>query len=839
MSVKKHKPGSFIGSLFGLVAFSAVAGVLVSATLTPAVALTSNATNSAIDVFSELPEFALLNSQAESSKIMAKKGEEWVQIATVFDQNRQVVGLDQTSPFLQDAAIAGEDRRFYEHGGVDAPSLIRAVVGNVTSGSVQSGASSLSMQVVRNQAIMDAELSGDNDAYIAAIEESYGRKLKEMKLAIGLEHNYTKNEILLAYLNIANFGRGTYGVEAASQRIFGKRASQLTLAESAALIATVQNPATRTLLLEENYERNQERRDYIIRQMANQGYVTAEQRDEALATPVDANFVNIQPVSSGCIAGYDSARFFCDYVQRVLRFDQVDDHPILGSDEASNAQALRRGGFTIYTTLDLDLNDAAQQTLDTYVPNTETRWESGGAVTQLEVSTGRILTMAQNKDFNNSENAPYEATGLNFNVDQKYGDAIGFQPGSAYKIFTLAAWIDSGRSVNETVNARFNEYQANDFTNSCGPTAAWGPRNNEGFSASDVTVTRAMVLSLNTAIARMATQVDLCDVAAMAETMGVHNANGDPLVTSPSSVIGSGSSVAPMSMANAFQTVANGGVRCTPIAIDRIVDTNGADVQPPRQTCTEAISPEVASVMQYVLQEVTRGNPKNNPSDGSPTISKTGTNNRVEQTWVNGSSTEVATSVWVGNIRGNQPLNQVGFWDVRSDVFTSVQRAANAKFPGSQFTTPDAETLRGNSVEIPNVAGLSLEEAQQVLASAGFQPSVGTPVAGAQAEGTAEYSTPGATTLAAENSRVTVYPSDGSLRWELPDLVGSTYAEAAQTLTALGLAQDQIQVTWSEGEDDAVCTVLAQNPEGGSSMGTGNAVSIVLGNTAENPNPTC
>lgn len=850
MAASRHKPGSLLGSLLGLIGFSAIAGILVSATLTPALAVASSTANSGLDIFESLPTYSQITQQAERNRIYGLRDGQPVEIAQFYSQDRQVLQWQQVPRTAVDALVAGEDRRYYSHSGVDAPSVVRAGLSQLGFGG-ESGASTLTMQLVRQQIAIDACLSDDEEAQAVCDQqytESYQRKLAEMRLAISLEQRYTKNEILLAYLNIANFGGNVYGIESGAQRIFGKPAAELSVAESAALIATVQNPSIRNLFNADNFARNQERRDFIIRNMASEGFITAEERDAALATPVDESFVNIQPPNNGCIAGYDSARFFCDYVQRVLAVDTIDGNHILGATPEDNARALAQGGYQIFTSIDLDLNDSVQATVDAQVPNDETRWQSGAAVTQLEVGTGRILTMVQNKDYDNrTEHAP-TGTAVNFNADFEHGRSSGFQPGSGFKIFTLAQWIIDGHSVNQQLDATREEWPRGSFRAECTGLVSepWDPQNNEGNEYSRMTPTEIMVNSVNTGVVRMASELDLCDIHDTAERMGTFPANGDWQIFAPA-VIGSGSTVTPMGMASAFATIANGGIYCKPIAIDRIVARDGSEVQPPGQDCQEAISPEVASVMQSVLTTVTERNPINNPPGSTPVISKTGTTNGVVQTWVNGSSPTVATAVWVGNIVGNYSLQPR--WNVRSTIFRAAMGEAIARYPGGQFLTPDADTLRGNAGELPDVSGQSVADAQATLEAAGFTVQVADPVEGTQAEGTVEYTAPGAGALVTTTTPIIIYPSsgapaadpsqapDGAQTW--PNVVAQSLADAKATLADAGFDPALVQVTWQDHGESNLCTVLAQNPLAGSPGEPTDPVSLVVGTNASGGDPGC
>ncbi|WP_306232529.1 transglycosylase domain-containing protein [Agrococcus beijingensis] len=851
MAAQRHKPGSLLGSLLGLIGFSAIAGILVSATLTPALAVASSTANSGLGIFESLPSYSQITQQSERNRIYGLRDGQPVEIAQFYDQDRQVLQWQQVPRTAVDALVAGEDRRYYTHGGVDVPSVVRAGLSQLGVGG-DSGASTLTMQLVRQQIAIDACLTEGEDAQAlcdAQYTESYQRKLSEMRLALSLEQSYTKNEILLAYLNIANFGGNVYGIESGSQRIFGKPASELSIAESAALIATVQNPSIRNLFEADNWPRNQERRDFIIRNMASEGFITAEERDASLAIPVDENFVNIQSPNNGCIAGYDSARFFCDYVQRALAIDQVDGHNILGATPEDNARALAQGGYQIFTSIDLGLNDVAQAQLDANVPNDETRWQSGGAVTQLEVGTGRILTMAQNKDYSPTEAAPPTATSLNFNADYAHGRSTGFQPGSGFKIFTLAQWIIDGNSVDEQLDATRSEWPAGTFRAECVGlnSEPWDPQNNEGNEYTRMTPTEIMVNSVNTGVVRMASELDLCDIHETAERMGTYPAeiDGEWDIFAPA-VIGSGSNVTPMGMASAFATIANGGVYCKPIAIDRIVARDGTEVQPPRQDCQQAISPEVASVMQSTLQTVTERNPLNNPPGSTPVISKTGTTNGVVQTWVNGASPTVASSVWVGNIKGNTSLEDR--WNVRSTIFRATMGEAIARYPGGQFLTPDAATVRGDASELPNVVGQPVDAARAALEGAGFPVQVADPVDGVQPNGAVEYTAPGAGALVTTSTPIIIYPSNGALdpnasppaetaapeagapTW--PNVVSQSLADAKGTLAGAGFNPDLVQVTWQDHGQDNLCRVLAQNPLADTPGAPADPISLVVGTNA-------
>lgn len=868
MTARKYKPGSLLGNLLGLVGFSAVAGALVAASLTPGVAVAATAANSGMEMFQALPDYATINEQSDRNVFYAQRDGSNVEIARTYSQNRQTVGLKGISQNAQNAAVAAEDRRFYSHGGTDAQSLGRAVMSQLGFGG-DTGASTLTMQLVRQQIIIDAEsrrdlLNPDNEEDQEEIAElnaeiqeqwdsDYNRKLREIKLAMALETSYTKDEILLAYLNIANFGERTYGIQAASQEIFGINASRLSPAQAASLIATVQEPVALNLYSPENFQGNEDRRNWILQQMFNEGYLTEEEYEENTAIPVDEDYVNYSLSPSGCAAGHSSARYFCDYVERVLQRDQVQGQYILGATSEANQRALNQGGYRIYTTLDLDLNDSVQSIVREYAAPGESRWDLGAAMTMLEVDTGRILTMVQNKyyDVNEDDSQRGPNTSINYNTTRPYGGSIGFQPGSTYKIFTLAEWVQQGYSPNEVLDTR---KKPRTLTYNGAPTGSFDPQNNAGIEWGRQSVTNIMVNSLNTGTVEMATRLDLANIQDLASSLGFVNA-ADPeaeLSEFPSAVIGgSQDTAAPISIAEAFATFANDGVHCTPVAIDRIVDRDGEDVPVPPQDCERVISSADNSVIQHVFERVTRGNSQQDP--GGPVISKTGTSENVEHTWTSGASPRVAASVWMGNatltVPGeNQPENSLeSIWSNVYAMFRLSMQEAMSLYPGGGFTPVDEDTLRGNLEELPDVSGMSVDEAVSSLEGAGFENvEVAEPVDGNQDEGDVEYTAPGAGASVAFDALIRIYPSNGSSsggdsneegRW--PALTGMSLSDARAALESAGIDPGGIQPHWHPGTSSQTCQVLAQNPEAGGPADPNDPISLVIGGNPDGSEASC
>jgi membrane peptidoglycan carboxypeptidase len=330
---KSSKPG-LLGGMLAFIGMSAVAAVLISAAVTPAIAVSGVATNSVLGVFDDLPEYLKINDLAEKTSIYAKAGDgSDVLLASFYAQNREMVDLDQISPYVIDAAIATEDPRFYQHGGVDLIGTTRALISNATGGEVQGG-SSISQQYVKNILVMRAEDIADPEArkaaYYEATQTTIERKLKEMKLAVTIESKYSKDEILNGYLNIAAFGGRVYGIEAAAKYYYGVNAKDLTLPQAASLLATVNNPNNLRVDIPENLPDNEDRRNYVLSRMLDEGKITQEEYTAAVAEPVTPN-ISATPV--GCQAA-GGAAYFCDYVTWVIKND-----PAFGATEEEIGRA--------------------------------------------------------------------------------------------------------------------------------------------------------------------------------------------------------------------------------------------------------------------------------------------------------------------------------------------------------------------------------------------------------------------------------------------------------------------------------------------------------------------
>lgn len=802
-----------------------------------------------IGIFDDLPEHMEIGNQPERNEIYATSTADvsvdgYEKIATIYDQNREEVTYDQISQFALDATVDGEDRRFFEHGGVDVNGVIRAAVGNVASGGIESGASTLSMQYVKNSFIQAALEEPTEEeqraAYDDAQEQSFDRKLREMKLAIGLEKSYTKKEILTAYLNIANFGNATYGIQAAAQRYYSKNAADLALHEAASLVAIVQEPSARDLGDPEHFPANQARRDVILGWMLSEGSITQEQYDEAIATPVDETTVRPSPPANGCRNANEYAKWFCDYVVK-----SVGDMEFLGADATERQANWKKGGYKLYTTLDMDLQFTAQNSVWQYAPNNETSWQLGSAASSVEAGTGRVLTMAENKLFDdsleNESNSQY--TAVNFNTAKPYGGSNGFQPGSTYKTFTLIDWLMQGHGVNERVNGSARTVNTSSFEASCvqeGVTnpygGPWDPGNSQGetgtFSVRDGTVQ-----SINGVFVSMAQQLDLCDINQVAADLGVERADGAPLETIPSSIIGT-NTVTPLSIAGAYAAIGALGKYCEPIVVDRAVGPNGEDIAGQAQDCYQAIPQDVASTVIDVLKQVPYVSNTRfaNPNDGVPLFGKTGTTDRSVQTWMASGTSKIGNAVWVGNISGAFQVPNSSYAGVRGVLLRhyitrDLLTVANAKYGGDDWPAPPSNLIVGQTYPVPDVKGQTIEQARATLRGQGFAVSVASgEVDSDAAEGTAAGTNPGAGAAVSRGASVEILVSNGAQE-ELPDVSGQTLEKAASTLQSAGfnnLAQSCVEIDSSSQRNKVVST----DPEAGTAVATSARITLQVGKSS-------
>lgn len=862
MASDRRTTGGVVKAIVGFLGMSVVAGVLVTATVTPAVAIAGVAANQSIGVFDGLPEYLEVDKLSEKSNVYATRSDGSTQLlASFYVENRVEVPLDQISQFAKDAAVSGEDPRFYEHGGVDLPGTLRAVAQTYVLGNDVQGGSSITQQYVKNVLVEKAVRNITDEAErAAAIDEatrtSPERKLREMKLAIGLEKEYTKDQILQGYLNIAFFGGTTYGIETAANYYYNTTAANLTIAQAASLIAIVNNPSALRLDQPDNaengaangYARNKDRRDYIIGKMLEEGKISQEDHDAAIASPVEPQ---ITEPSTGCSTAGD-AGYFCDYVTNILK-----NNEIFGATEDDRWTAFRRGGLDVYTTLDVDLQDAAVNAVNAQVPQTW-NFDVGAVSVSVEVGTGRVLAMTQNKKYSQDPDvlaADPSYSAINLSTDRAYGGSSGIQPGSTYKLFTLVEWLKEGHSINESVDGT-RKATWGTFPDSCeagGTTTSnsTAARNDEGGNGQVGTPVTFTKTSLNTGFVGMARELDLCAIRNTAKDMGVVQGGDGELEHNPSSVLGT-NYVSPLSMAGAYATIASGGTTCDSIAIDRITDATGAEQPVPSANCRQSIERNVAATAAIALQSTfTSGGTAtaSRTPDSIPLIGKTGTTDDAVATWMTGASTKVATAVGVFNIKGDASLRAPRYaFDsgsaatARHRIWPVVMTAANAKYGGDAFPEADGSLQVVPRVDVPDVTGLSVADATAKLQAAGFSVSEGAAEANAAAAGTVVRQDPSGS--ATRGSTVTIVASSGPApaaptadpaapsdpadgQKTVPSVTGQDLESAKAAFASAGFSKITLQCTES-GDAPAGGQVTGQDPAGGTAVAADATLKVAI-----------
>ncbi|MCE0534557.1 penicillin-binding protein [Kineosporia rhizophila] len=648
----KPRPLNFLGLLGAFVVTSLVAGVLAAGLAVPAIGASGLATSNVIKAFNELPTELADTPMPTNTKVLAADGS---LIATFYDENRVPVKLKDISPFMQTAIVAIEDERFYEHGGVDPKGLLRAVVANQVSGGVSQGASTLTQQLVKNMLKAEAYLAGDQAGFEAAQERTNERKLKEIRLATALERRMDKKEILEAYLNISWFGGQINGVEAAARYYFDTTAKKLTLPQAATLAGMIQSPPQYNLAETEKHVRAKQRRNTVLTKMYQQGMIDAETRDKALAAKLGAD---ISPTYQGC-ANAGTRAYFCDYVYNLLT--KSPGFAALGKTEEDRAIAIKRGGYTIRTTLEPKMLNAAWKAVKSAIPPDDKSRVATASVT-VEPGTGKVLTMIQNKYY--SVEKGRQNTTVNYSTDYTYGGSSGFLTGSTFKPVVLAAWLKSGRKLNDTIESGPGSLGVSSFR-ACGSnlrsTETWNFNNaGDGSGSGAITAWDATANSVNGAYVRMEQKLDLCQVREMAEALGMHRAAavewGEEKATTgipdtvPSIVLGT-INQSPLTMANAYATFAASGKYCEPIAVTSIKDRNGKAVKIPKTSCKQTVPANVANTATLGLSRaLINGTAASTGrlSSGQDASGKTGTTNNSQDTWFVGYTPQLSTSVWVG-----------------------------------------------------------------------------------------------------------------------------------------------------------------------------------------------
>ncbi len=569
------------------------------------------------------PSIAVLDDYRpqQTSKFYAADGRLITELGL---ERRTIMRLSDMPPVLTRAFIAVEDKRFYQHRGIDFARILGAVRANIVELRFAEGFSTITMQLARN--VFPDRISAQERSGLAGLT----RKLREVWVAKELEQTYSKDRILELYLNQINLGSGSYGVEAASQRYFGKSARDVNLPEAALLAALPRRPEAYN---PRRYPaRAVRRRNLVIEMMRAQGYINDQEAEEAKAAPL-----GLSPRRDyGELAPY-----FVEWLRQTL--------------DARFGRDLYEKGLRVFTTLDIDMQQAAERALEAQLSSIEagaygrfphrsfaqylaSRQDGEserrgaapylqGALVAMDVTTGEIRAMVGGRDFDDSK----------FN---RATQALR-QPGSTFKLFVYSAAIRAGHSPNEVLEDAPISLPMPDGT-------VWEPSNFEESSfRGAMTLRQALAASVNLVAIRLGLEIGVETVVEEARRYGITT----PVPAVPSIFIGS-AEVLPLQLVSAYSAPAALGVRSVPIGIRRVEDADGTVLWQPQQRRERVMSADQAYVLNDMLQGVVRGGTATSAVRQAaftvPSGGKSGTTNDYTDVWFVGFTRELVAGVWIG-----------------------------------------------------------------------------------------------------------------------------------------------------------------------------------------------
>lgn len=664
-----------------LLACSLLAGMIVAGLALPVVGGLGLAVRTGVRSFEALPTDLQVPQLPQRSTIVAADGSP---IGDFFLEDRVAVSFDQIAPIMRKAIVAIEDSRFYSHGALDIKGTLRALVTNASAGSIQQGGSTLTQQYVKNVLVQEAVLSGQGAAGVAnATKDTLGRKLREARYAVALEQHLTKDQILGRYLNIVYFGDGAYGVGAAARHYFSETAAQLTLPQAALLAGVVEDPSAYDPVL--HPANAVQRRNIVLDRMAQLNLISAATADAAKASPLG---LHVRPQPNGCAVSADP--FFCEYV-----LTEIQRMPTLGATPAQRTRLLLDGGLTVHTTLVPKVQAAAMNAISALAPGSS---GYGAAEALVQPGTGDIQALAVNLPYGSGKGQ----TTLDLAADADHGGSNGFQSGSTFKIFTLAAALSQGIGPSFTQYAPPLLVNPGGFRTCNGSVLNYGGKNVGNASASDAgtyNLAQATWNSINTFFIKLEEKVGLCAPLHMAEAAGMRLADGQPIVAYPSFTLGV-YDVSPLTLANAYATFAASGMYCPPVAITSITTASGKTLPLPAHSCHQAVDPTVAHDVSAILQGVIKQGTGTAAQIGRPAAGKTGTVESFTAAWFCGYVPQLASCVWFGFPNGGESQSltnvtvngiyypQVYGASIPAPIWGRTMSAALQGVPVQQFPAP-------------------------------------------------------------------------------------------------------------------------------------------------------
>ena len=648
---------------------------------------------------------------AQVTRVYTKDG---TLLTQFFDEYRRYVPLKDISPLMIKAIVASEDARFFEHKGVDLRGVVRALIANRQMGGVSQGGSTLTMQYVRNVQRDSAESAQE---VREATAQSSMRKLREMRLAVAVERELSKEQILERYLNIAYFGHRAYGIYAAAEVFFSKRPSQLTLAEAATLAGLVKAPSAYDPAGPDPAAATA-RRNYVIDRMADLQYITRETAEAVKRSPIRLRLSTPRNDCASINPKFNDWGYFCDMLKNWWR-----SQPAFGATPSEREDNLRRGGYTIVTSLDPRMQAIAMQEV-TGREHIGSPYALG--LVAVEPGTGRIRAAAVNRRYSLDQrnNGPHSDPRMaRANIAGSYPNTVvpllggrdlpGYQAGSTFKIFTVVAALEAGYPLNTRIYspARLvSIYPGGE----CG--GRWCPRNASGAMTGVHTMWSGFGKSVNTYFVQLEQRVGAERVVRVAERLGLRwRSETDRMMAAPGRAHLWGAftlgvaETTPLEMANAYATLAADGLYCQPLPVERILGPDGKEIKAGQPNCRQELDPDVARAAVDVTRCVTgygaaRGGcggwstaPGVYRAVGRPVGGKTGTTDDTRSAWFVGFTPNLAAASFIAD--PDNPFHFAGDGNAHKPIqaVASVLRRGSAGTPVRRFIPPSPAIVGGRS----------------------------------------------------------------------------------------------------------------------------------------------
>ncbi|MFJ2083516.1 transglycosylase domain-containing protein [Micromonospora chokoriensis] len=579
-----------LDKLLTVVIAGVLAGLVLAAAALPAALVFGIGFSNLSTPYSELPNTLRTPPTAQRSNLYANDGT--TLITSFYQEDRVDVPLHEVAPVMRQAIIAAEDVRFYQHSGVDLRGVVRAFTVNKRDGQTRQGASTLTMQYVRNVLGSDPRLT--EAQRVAATEVTTVRKLQEMRYALALERELDKEEILTRYLNIAYFGAGAYGIAAASKRYFSRSPADLTLAQAALLAGLVRSPDSDDPI-NGDADSALERRAYVLERLVESGQVPVDVAAAARAEPLQLQPSETPNDCTGVPETHNDWGFFCDWFTRWW-----SSQAAFGASADERQRTLRRGGFSIVSSLDPAVQQATtEQVLKIYRPTDA----EAVPTAVVQPGTGRVLAMSVNRAYSVQDNPVGQKNRPN-TVNQLVagGGAIeGYQGGSTFKLFTMLAALESGLPLSTEFVAPTQLLTRFPVTGQASCDGRWCPANASPSSMDGPrTMWSAFGRSVNTYFAWLTEKVGADRVVEMAERLGiVLRADSDANLARNGAknwgpfTLGVAATT-PLDLATAYATVAAEGTWCAPLPVVSITDSGGRPVDAAKPDCRQVLDADVA-----------------------------------------------------------------------------------------------------------------------------------------------------------------------------------------------------------------------------------------------------